>query len=145
MMFSPLSYSTSRERVAELQGQLERTTMLTDGEASSSVLSSHQNRLTMCLGDGAIQVWLQSIEQARFSIWVLVFSLDYAPVVAGLVQAVERGLDVRVIIDAHQCISKVHYRSELQKSERAKVAWRPREDCITQRAAWQSTCNKSFF
>ena len=45
-----------KERVAELQGQLERTTMLTDGEASSSVLSSRANRLTMCLGEGAIQV-----------------------------------------------------------------------------------------
>ena len=45
-----------RQRVAGLQGQLERITLLTDGEASSTVLSSRGNRLTMCLGDGAVQV-----------------------------------------------------------------------------------------
>ena len=76
--------------------------MLTDGEASSTVLSSRNNRLTMSLGDGAIQVWIQSIDQAQHSLWVLAYNLDYAPVVAALVQAVERGLDARILIDQHQ-------------------------------------------
>ena len=75
----------------------------------------------MCLGEGAIQVWIQSIDQARFAIWVLVFSLDYPPVEEGLVQAVDRGFDLRVMIDVHQT-SKAGNSRAMRELRRGGVA-----------------------
>jgi phosphatidylserine/phosphatidylglycerophosphate/cardiolipin synthase-like enzyme len=77
-----------------------------DADQTDFILSQQYVRVAFSPGDGITKMITQQIEEAQSSIYVAAYSFTSVPIALKLVEAFERGVDVKVVLDSSQKTAK---------------------------------------
>lgn len=75
-------------------------------DQAAFILSKQYVKVAFSPGDGIAKMIMQQIDEANTSIYVAAYSFTSVPIALKLIEAYERGLDVKVVLDSSQKTAK---------------------------------------